>query len=59
MTGEVLLTREAYGQTLVELGKEDETIVVCEADIGKSTKTCMFGNAFPKRYINAGSRSRT
>ena len=51
---EVKLTRDAYGQTLVELGKENENIIVCEADIGKSTKTCIFGKAFPNRYINAG-----
>ena len=47
-------TREACGQMLVELGKENENIVVCEADIGKSTKTCYFAKAFPERYVNAG-----
>jgi transketolase len=47
-------TREASGQILVELGREKEDIVVCEADIGKSTKTCYFAKEFPERYINAG-----
>jgi transketolase len=47
-------TREASGQILVELGRENENIVVCEADIGKSTKTCYFAKEFPERYLNAG-----
>jgi transketolase len=47
-------TREASGQILVELGRENESIVVCEADIGKSTKTCYFAKEFPERYLNAG-----
>jgi transketolase len=47
-------TREASGQILVEMGRTNEDIVVCEADIGKSTKTCYFAKEFPERYINAG-----
>jgi transketolase len=47
-------TREASGQVLVELGRANQEIVVCEADIGKSTKTCYFAKEFPERYINAG-----
>jgi transketolase len=47
-------TREASGQILVEMGRANEDIVVCEADIGKSTKTCYFAKEFPGRYINVG-----
>jgi transketolase len=47
-------TREASGQVLVELGRANKEIVVCEADIGKSTKTCYFAKEFPERYLNAG-----
>jgi transketolase len=47
-------TREASGQILVELGRANQEIVVCEADIGKSTKTCYFAKEFPERYLNAG-----
>jgi transketolase len=47
-------TREASGQILVELGRVNNDIVVCEADIGKSTKTCYFAKEFPERYLNAG-----
>jgi transketolase len=46
--------REAYGQTLVELGREDPRIVVLEADLGKSTRSCLFKDAFPERYFEMG-----
>jgi transketolase len=51
---QAISTREASGQILVEMGRENKDIVVCEADIGKSTKTCYFAKEFPERYINAG-----
>lgn len=46
--------RIAYGETLVELGKENENIVVLEADLGKSTMSCLFQNEFPERYFEMG-----
>lgn len=46
--------RVAYGETLVELGKENKNIVVLEADLGKSTMSCLFQNEFPKRYFEMG-----
>ena len=30
-------TREAFGKALVELGRENRDIVVCDADLSKST----------------------
>lgn len=47
-------TRESYGATLVELGKEREDIVVLEADLSKATKSEMFAKAFPERFVNVG-----
>ncbi len=47
-------TREAYGAELVELGKINENIVVLEADISTSTKTCYFAKAYPNRFFNVG-----
>lgn len=47
-------TRESYGATLVELGKEREDIVVLEADLSKATKSEMFGKAFTDRFFNVG-----
>lgn len=46
--------REASGKALVRLGAEIANLVVLEADIGKSTQTSMFKNAFLKRYYNIG-----
>jgi transketolase len=46
--------RDKYGETLVELGKEDERIVVFDADLSGSTKTSKFAKAFPERFFNMG-----
>lgn len=47
-------TRDAYGKALVELGKEKPEVVVLDADLSKSTRTEMFGKAFPERFIDIG-----
>lgn len=47
-------TRDAYGKTLVELGKEEPRLVVLDADLSKSTKTEFFAKAFPDRFIDIG-----
>lgn len=47
-------TRDAYGEALVELGKENKDIVVLDADLSKSTKTAPFGEKFPNRFFNVG-----
>lgn len=47
-------TRDAYGQVLVELGKGDPRIVAVDADLSKSTKSGLFGKAFPDRFFNCG-----
>ena len=46
--------REIYGRTLVELGRENPNIVVLEGDLGKSTMTCYFEQAFPRRFFEMG-----
>ncbi len=46
--------REAYGKTLVELGKENPNLVVLDADLAVSTKTAEFGKVFPNRFFNIG-----
>lgn len=46
--------RVAYGETLVELGSENKNIVVLEADLGKSTMSCMFQDKYPERYFEMG-----
>lgn len=47
-------TREGYGEEIVKLGEEDPNIVVLEADISSSTKTCYFAKEFPERFFNVG-----
>lgn len=47
-------TRDAYGKTLVELGKTNPDIVVLDGDLSKSTKTEHFCKAFPDRFFNVG-----
>jgi transketolase len=46
--------RTAYGETLVELGAENKRIVVLEADLGKSTMSSLFQQAYPERYFEMG-----
>ncbi|MCL1993936.1 MAG: transketolase family protein [Spirochaetes bacterium] len=46
--------RKAYGEALVELGKEKSEIVVLEADLGKSTMSLMFKEVFADRYFEMG-----
>lgn len=49
-----MATRDAYGITLVELGKKNPNIVVLDADLSCSTKTAKFAKAFPDRFFNIG-----
>lgn len=46
--------RVAYGKTLVELGKQDERIVVLDADLGGSTMGKLFEVEFPDRHFEMG-----
>lgn len=50
----MIATRDAYGKTLLELGKENNRVVVLDADLSGSTKTAAFGKEFPDRFYNAG-----
>ena len=47
-------TREAFGRALVELGRENKDVVVCDADLSKSTMTTYFAKEFPDRFISLG-----
>ena len=47
-------TREAFGRALVELGRENKDIVVCDADLSKSTMTVYFQKEFPERFFSFG-----
>lgn len=46
--------RDAYGEALIELGRVNETVVALDADVSSSTKSGIFGKAFPDRFFNVG-----
>jgi len=47
-------TREAFGRALVELGRENPDVVVCDADLSHSTMTTYFAKEFPARFVSCG-----
>ena len=54
MNSEMKATRQSYGEALLELGRENENIVVLDADLSSATKTCEFAKKFPDRFFNMG-----
>jgi transketolase len=53
-TGKPLEMRDAFGNTLVELGHAYPNMVVLDADLHTSSKAGMFKRAFPNRFIQVG-----
>jgi len=49
-----IATRDAYGKALVELGRTNKDVVVLDADLSVSTKTCLFAKEFPDRFFDMG-----
>ena len=47
-------TRDAYGETIVEIGRMNPEVVVLDADLSKATKSAMFAEKFPERFFNVG-----
>src|ERR1051326_1899356 len=47
-------TREAFGRALAEVGRENNDVVVCDADLSKSTMTNYFAKEFPDRFFECG-----
>jgi transketolase len=52
--GDRIETRDAYGEALLELGRQREDIVVLDADLQRSNKTYAFGQAHPERFFDMG-----
>ena len=50
----MIALRDSFGEALVELGRENPDVVVLDADVSSSTKTILFGKAFPDRFFNFG-----
>ena len=49
-----IATRQSYGEELARLGEENKNIVVLDADLSTATKTEIFAEKFPDRFINVG-----
>lgn len=46
--------RQGYGEGLLEAGKKDKHVVALCADLTDSTKTSIFSNEYPERFIEIG-----
>ncbi|MCI2055561.1 MAG: transketolase family protein [Oscillibacter sp.] len=51
---EKIATREAYGRALVELGAQNDKVVVLDADLAGATMTKYFKAACPDRFFDMG-----
>ena len=49
-----IATRQSYGEKLKQIGKDNENIVVLDADLSEATKTSLFKEAFPNRFFDMG-----
>jgi len=47
-------TRKSFGEALLELGGRDESIVVLDADLSKSTMSKLFAAEYPDRFFEMG-----
>ena len=47
-------TRNAYADALLQLGAENDKVVVLDADLSESTMTCKFAAAYPEKFYNMG-----
>lgn len=46
--------REIFGEALVELGRENEKIIVLDADLNTSTRTDLFKKERPSQFVQIG-----
>ena len=51
---EKIATREAYGKALVDLGNQNDKVVVLDADLAGATMTKYFKAAHPDRFYDCG-----
>ena len=49
-----MLARQGWADALLELGEKNPKVVVLDADLAKSTLTCLFKDKFPKRFFDMG-----
>ncbi len=51
---ELMAQRDAFGKALVDLGAQNDRVVVIDADLASSTKANMFEAAYPERFFQMG-----
>ena len=47
-------TRNAFGEALKKVGEKNPNLVVVDGDVGNSTRTYHFRDAYPDRFFNVG-----
>jgi transketolase len=47
-------SRQAFGEALLEVGRENPNVVALDADLSKSTMTKLFAQEFPDRFFDFG-----
>ncbi len=47
-------TRDGFGEALLELGAENEKVVVLSADLTESTRAKKFAEKYPERFVQCG-----
>ena len=52
--GELIATRDAFGNALIACGGENKDIVVLDADLAKATMSVRFKEAYPERFFDVG-----
>jgi transketolase len=49
-----IATRQSFGEMLLQLGQENNDVVVLDADLSTATKTNIFAKEFPDRFFDMG-----
>lgn len=52
--GDRIEQRAAFAEALLELGAENQAVMVFDADVGTSTYTARFRDAYPDRFVQTG-----
>ncbi len=47
-------TRQSFGEALVDVGAKHPNVVVLDADLSKSTMSCLFAEKYPARFFEFG-----
>jgi transketolase len=54
IVGDLVETRDAYGEGLLEAGRRRQDIIVLDSDLQRSNKTFAYGEAYPDLFYDLG-----